>query len=119
MKTLTAKKGRISVAQLISALFISRFLLNLSYSSKLSNLTEEWTLLIPSIIAIPLSLLMAVPVYFLYKRNKSQNIIDNSRASFGVFGKYCAGIVFILFFLLVICRSISTFDYFKSNIEYI
>lgn len=65
------KKVKISVSQLFVMLFISRTIVNITYSVYVADTTQLYDHLFSSLCAFFLTLLMTVPVYLLYKKTMS------------------------------------------------
>ena len=61
------KKITISAAQLFVMLFISRTIVNITYSLYIAETSEMWDNLVSAVISFFLTLLMVIPVYLLYK----------------------------------------------------
>lgn len=109
------KKVTISVAQLFVLLFISRTIVNITYSLYIADTSQMWDNLISTVISFFLTLLMVVPVYLLYKRDKPHSILDQGYMAFKKFGAAIA-ILYALYFIWVLCYTLSLFDLFVTDL---
>ena len=109
------QKVIISVSQLFVMLFISRVIVNLTYSIYVVDINNMWEHFSSSIIAFVLTIVMTLPVYFLYKTTNNSSVLDTS---YNVFSKIGALIVIIyaIYFLWVLCYTISLFDIFVTDL---
>lgn len=109
------KKVTISAAQLFVLLFISRTIVNITYSLYIADTSQMWDNLISTVISFFLTLLMVVPVYLLYKRDKPHSILDQGYMAFKKFGAAIA-ILYALYFIWVLCYTLSLFDLFVTDL---
>jgi len=109
------KKVTISVAQLFVMLFISRTIVNITYSLYIAETSEMWDNLVSAVISFFLTLLMVVPVYLLYKRSPSHSILDQGYRAWGKLGAVIA-VIYALYFIWVLCYTLSLFDLFVTDL---
>ncbi len=109
------KKVKISVSQLFVMLFISRTIVNITYSVYVADTTQLYDHLFSSLCAFFLTLLMTVPIYLLYKKNNEHSILDCGYNSLGKAGAVIA-VVYAIYFLWVLCYTLSLFDLFVTDL---
>ncbi len=109
------KKVIISVSQLFIMLFISRTIVNLTYSIYVADISNMWEHLISCIGAFILSIVMTIPVYYLNKTSKNYSILDVSYSAFSKFGAVFA-IIYAIYFIWVLCYTLSLFDLFVTDL---
>lgn len=109
------KKVTISVAQLFVTLFISRTIVNITYSLYITETSEMWDNLISAVISFFLTLLMVIPVYLLYRRSPSHSILDQGYNAWGRLGAVIA-VIYALYYIWVLCYTLSLFDLFVTDL---
>jgi len=109
------KKTVITAPQLFNMLFISRSLVNLTYNPVIYISGENiFDYIISSLISFLLNFILILPVYFLYKLDKNSDIIEKFTFIFKKTGIIFA-FIYIIYFLLVNCYSLSSFNIFMTN----
>lgn len=109
------KKVTISAAQLFVLLFISRTIVNITYSLYIADTSQMWDNLVSTVISFFLTLLMVVPVYLLYRRDKPHSILDQGYMALKKCGAVIA-IIYALYFIWVLCYTLSLFDLFVTDL---
>lgn len=109
------KKVTISVAQLFVMLFISRYIVNITYSLYVTDISKMWDNLISAVISFFLTLLMVIPVYLLYKRSPSHSILDRGYIAWGKLGAIIA-VIYAVYYIWVLCYNLSLFDLFVTDL---
>ncbi len=110
MKTLE----RLSAGQLFMMLYISRMVVNVTYSSYSSDVGSLRYGVTASVIAMVITFFMLVPVYFMIRTNKNRNVTDNAFSVFRWLGKAVA-LIYGLYFLWILINTISFFDIMVKN----
>lgn len=110
------KKSVITVPQLFGMLFISRMIVNITYNPYMASQGDVVDHLLSAGIAYLLTFALVIPVYLLYKRRPGMNLADNAYYLLG--GKTAIAVVmlYVLYFLLVSCYTLSLFDSFVTNV---
>lgn len=111
MKTLE----RLSAGQLFMMLYISRMVVNVTYSSYSSDVSSLRYGVTASVIAMVITFLMLIPVYFMIKTNKNRSITDNAYSVFKWLGTAVA-VIYGLYFLWILINTISFFDIMVKNV---
>lgn len=106
---------RVSVCQLFIMLYISRMVVNVTYSGHTSNVHSLQYGVVASLIALVITLLMVIPVYLMFKTNNGRTVTDNSYLLFKKFGAIIA-IIYGLYFLWVLINTLSQFNIMVTNV---
>lgn len=106
---------RISVGQLFLMLYISRMVVNVTYSSYTSDTHSLHYGFIASALALIITLIMILPVYLMFKTNSGRTITDNSYLLFKRFGAIIVTI-YGLYFLWVLINTLSQFNIMVTNV---
>lgn len=108
------RKRNISVMQLFAMLFISRTVVNVTYSTYFAKNHRLWDWLIPTVVTCVLTLISLLPVYYLHKDDPKQGIIDRGYSLLGKAGIIIA-LIYAVYFLIVLCYTMSLFDLFVEE----
>lgn len=111
MKTLE----RLSAGQLFMMLYISRMVVNVTYSSYSSDVSSLRYGVTASVIAMVITFFMLIPVYFMIKTNKNRSVTDNAYSVFKWLGTTVA-VIYGLYFLWILVNTISFFDIMVKNV---
>lgn len=109
------KRLVISVSQLFCMLFISRLVVEITYSSTMVNGNNLWDHVLSCIVAFILIFLLVIPVCLLFAKDRSMDVIDNSCLFFGKAGYVISGF-YALYFLLVCVHTLALFKIFLINV---
>ena len=112
-----ASKGKISAFQFFVMLFLSRTLTTVTY---LSSYTEDIRLsdmLVQPIFRIAIGILIMLPLYFFYRRQRSKNLLEIVNDKSKVFGKILSA-VFVLYFFYFTVVTIARLDLFAGTIVF-
>lgn len=109
------KKSVITSSQLFVTLFVSRMIVNITYNTYLGVSGEMQDYILSAIASFLLTFLLIIPVYLLYKRNISLNIVDYSEKLFGGFSKIIV-VFYSLYFLAACAYNFSFYNNFVSNV---
>lgn len=110
-----AKKLVISVSQMFSLLFISRLVVEITYSGVMSEGNNLWDHVLSAGISFIVVFLLVLPIYILFSMDKSMNILDNSCFVLGKFG-YLISIIYSVYFLFICVHTLSLFKVFLVNV---
>lgn len=106
---------RVSVCQLFIMLFISRMVVNVTYSSYNSDIATLRYGMVSALFALVATLLMSIPVFLMYKTNNGRTVTDNSYFLFKKWGAIIA-VVYGLYFLWVLINTLSQFNIMVTNV---
>lgn len=106
---------RLSVLQLFTLLFISRMIINVTYSSYTSDTESLKYGAVAGLIALPLTLIMTIPVYIMLKTNDGRTVTDNAYDLFKKWGAIIA-VVYGLYFLWILISTLSQFNVMVTNV---
>lgn len=95
-------------------LFISRTIVNITYSLYIAETSEMWDNLVSAVISFFLTLLMVIPVYLLYKRSPSHSILDQGCSAWKL--GTAVAVIYALYFIWVLCYTLSLFDLFVTDL---
>lgn len=109
------KKLIISVPQMFSMLFISRLVVETTYSEIMTNGNSIWDHILSAWISFFIIFLLISPIYFLFKTDKSMDVLDNSYELIGRAGGLIAGI-YAIYFLFTCVHTLALFKVFLSNV---
>lgn len=110
-----AKRLVISVPQMFSLLFISRLVVEITYSGVMADGNSLWDHILSAGISFIVVFLLIIPVYFLFSMDKSMDIIDNSYLLLGKFG-YLVSAIYAVYFLFICVQTLSLFKIFLVNV---
>lgn len=110
-----SKNTKISVAQLFILLFLSRMIVTVTYSTYVADISKMWCMSIASLCGLILTLVMVLPVYFLYRTDNRLTVADNGYALLGRGGAVIA-IIYGFYFLWVILYTLSLFNLFVTDL---
>lgn len=105
----------ITIPQLFCMLFISRMVVNITYNPLMSQSNTMWDHVVSAAVTFLLTFLLFLPLYFLHKRRPELNIVDYAYFRMGRLACVIA-VVYLLYFLIVSCYTLSLFDLFVGNV---
>jgi len=108
------ENGKITPRQLILLIFISRIVITLTYLPASTSPPANQDIWISELIGLPIQLLLAIPIYMLYKRFPNQSIIQYSQTIFGKAGKLI-GLLFVWFFIHFTLITLGQFNMFITT----
>ncbi|HVJ48431.1 endospore germination permease [Desulfitobacterium sp.] len=108
------EEGRITYKQLILLIFLSRIIVTINYLPALNEPPLNQDVWLSELLFFPLQLLLALPVYILWKRFPNQTIIQYSQIIAGKLGKL-AGVLIIWYFLHSTAISLAQFSLFLTS----
>ena len=108
-------KRCITVGQLFCMLFISRMIVNLTYSPIISSSNSMWDHIISAIISFFITFLLVIPVYFICNKREPMNIADISCFLLGKIGLIFV-FVYAIYYIFVCIYTLSLFDDFVANV---
>lgn len=106
---------RVSVSQLFIMLFISRMVVNVTYSSYTSDTHSLRYGALSAVISLLATLIMLVPVYLMFKTSNGRTVTDNSYLLFKKWGAIIA-VIYGLYFLWVLINTLSQFNIMVTNV---
>lgn len=106
---------RVSIGQLFIMLYISRMVVNVTYSSYTSDVHSLHYGIVASLFAFLLTLIMLLPTYIMFKTNEGRTITDNGYLLFKKFGAVIS-IIYGLYFLWVLINTLSQFNVMVTNV---
>lgn len=110
-----AKKNVVTVGQIFTLLFISRISLAVIYSVTVSGITSIWSLFVPLLLSILISILLLVPVNLLYGKNRKKSVCHIAVEHFGTIG-HIIPILYALYFLCSCIYSVMALEHFLDVI---
>lgn len=109
------KKSIITSAQLFVSLFVSRMIVNITYNVYLTPNGEIQDYILSESASFLLTFIFVIPVYLLYKKDKTLNILDRSENIFGGAGKIIT-VFYVLYFIGSCIYNFSFYNNFVSNV---
>ncbi len=106
----------ITVGQLFCMLFISRMVVNVTYSPFMAASGEMLDQVISACISIVLMALIAIPIYFLHKRRPKDTLVDQACALTGRFLGALITAFYGLYFLFICGYNLSFYSAFVSSV---
>lgn len=106
---------RVSVCQLFIMLYISRMVINVTYSSYNSNTSTLRYGMLSAVFALVATLLMSVPVLLMFKTSNGRTVTDNAYLLFKRWGAIIA-VVYGLYFLWVLINTLTQFNIMVTNV---
>ncbi|MEE0930867.1 MAG: GerAB/ArcD/ProY family transporter [Acutalibacteraceae bacterium] len=106
---------RVSVCQLFIMLYISRMVVNVTYSGHASDIHSLQYGAVAALTALLITLLMVIPVYLMFRTSNGRTVTDNSYLLFKKFGAIIA-IIYGLYFLWVLINTLSQFNIMVTNV---
>lgn len=106
--------GRITYKQFIFLILTSRIIITITYLPALTSPPENQDIWISELLSYPITLLLSVPVYFLWKRFPNQSIIQYSETIIGKAGKVI-GILYVWFFIHFTAITLTQFGQFLTT----
>lgn len=106
---------RVSVCQLFIMLYISRMVINVTYSSYNSNISTLRYGILSAFIALVATLLMSIPVFLMFKTSNGRTVTDNGYLLFKKWGAVVA-VIYGLYFLWVLINTLSQFNIMVTNV---
>lgn len=106
----------ISTLGLFSMLFVTRIVINVTYSSDVLDVSNTWDYIISALLSMAVTAVMLVPIYFVNKNSHSLNFQDfvftNFKKTYGV-----VFVVFALYFLYVCSYTFCLFSNFLNDLS--
>lgn len=109
------KRFVISASQMFSMLFISRLVVEITYSGIMAPGENIWDHMVSALVSFIINFLLIIPVYFLFKLDESMDILDNSYSVLGKFGNLISA-VYAIYFLFICVHTLSLFKVFLSHV---
>ncbi len=106
---------RVSVGQLFVMLYISRMVINVTYSSYNADTSTLRYGMLSSLFALVATLLMSVPVFIMFKTSNGRTVTDNSYLLFKKWGAIVA-VLYGLYFLWVLINTLTQFNIMVTNV---
>lgn len=110
-----SEKEKISAFQFYSLLYLSRVLTTVTYIPSYTKGITETDLIISTAFRFVFGVILMLPVYFLYRRNASENILDAARRRSPVLAKLLA-VAYAFAFLYFTVSTIARLDVFAGTI---
>lgn len=108
------EEGRITYKQLIFPIVLSRIILTITYLPTLTEPPANQDAWLTELLFFPLQLLLALPIYFLWKRFPNQTLIQYSQTIAGKVGKL-VGFLYIGYFLQTLVITLAQFGFFFTS----
>ncbi len=108
------KNNNIGAGQLVLLLFVTRTFAVLTLSPDVASDISSISVLIGEFIAVPISFLLMLPVFMLFKKHPNTDITSLSIKGLGK-GGYAVSIIYMLFFFAVLVSIVSEFVFFMLN----
>lgn len=109
------KRLIISVPQMFSMLFISRLVVETTYSAIMSQGNNILDHILSAGTAFFIVFLLILPIYFLFNMDNSMDVLDNSYELLGKTGNLVSGL-YALYFLFTCVHTVALFKIFLSNV---
>lgn len=106
---------RVSVCQLFIMLFISRMVVNVTYSSHTSDINSLHYGIFSALAALAATFIMILPVYAMFTTSNGRTVTDNSYLLFKKFGAAVA-VIYGLYFLWVLINTLSQFNIMVTKV---
>ncbi|WP_195985238.1 GerAB/ArcD/ProY family transporter [Clostridium sp. D33t1_170424_F3] len=113
---MTQRKYCISAGQLFSILFVNRSVIMLTFNTLLgggSNLLDN---ILSAVLALGINFIAIIPLYFLYRRNRTENVLDLSEKLLGKPGMILFVLLYGLYFMAIDSYYLSFFQLFLNNV---
>lgn len=110
-------KGKISAFQFFVMLFLSRTLTTVTYLSSYTENIRLSDMLVQPIFRIIIGTLIMLPVYFLYKKHGSKNLLAIANDKSKILAK-CVSAVFVFYFFYFTVVTIARLDLFAGTIVF-
>lgn len=108
------EKGRITYKQLILLIALSRIILPITFLTGLKEPPANQDIWLSELLYFPLQLLLALPIYLLWKKFPDQTIIQYSQTIAGKLGKL-AGVLILWYFLQQTAVTTAQFSLFITS----
>lgn len=108
------EKGRITYKQLILLVALSRVIITITFLPAMKEPPVNQDIWLSELLYFPLQLLLALPIYLLWKRFPDQTIIQYSQTIAGKLGKL-AGVFIPWYFLHQTAIAIAQFSFFLTS----
>ncbi len=112
-----ASKGKISVFQFFIMLFLSRTLTTVTYLSSYTENIRLSDMLVQPIFRITIGILIMLPLYFLYRRQKDKNLLEVINDKSEILAKIVS-VVFVLYFFYFTVVTIARLDLFAGTVVF-
>ncbi|HVJ48428.1 endospore germination permease [Desulfitobacterium sp.] len=108
--------GKISYKQMILLVFVSRIIGWIAFLPVILASPANQDVWIDCLMAAPIHLIVALPVYLLFKKFPNQTLYEYSQAITGKIGQWVVGILYIWFFIHMAALNLSNFSEFFTTI---
>ncbi len=108
-------RERISAGQLFALLYISRMVVNVTYSRYHSDINDLKYGVFSSLTALFFTLVMLIPVHLVIRSGNGRNILDSSFTTARPFS-FAVALLYGIYFLWVLVYTVSFFDTMTSNV---
>ena len=112
-----ASKGKISAFQFFIMLFLSRTLTTVTYLSSYTENIRLSDMLVQPIFRITIGILIMLPLYFLYRRQKDKNLLEIINDKSEILAKIVS-VVFVLYFFYFTVVTIARLDLFAGTVVF-
>jgi len=106
---------RVSVCQLFVMLYISRMVVNVTYSTHTADTNNLRYGVIASIVALAATFIMILPVYAMFTTSNGRTVTDNGYLVFKKFGAVVA-VIYGLYFLWILINTLSQFNIMVTKV---
>ena len=110
------KTNKITAGQLFCMLFISRMVVNVTYSPYMAASGEMLDQVVSACLSIVFMTLIAIPIYVLHKRRPSDTLVDQACALTGRFLGALITVFYGLYFLFICGYNLSFYSAFVSSV---
>ncbi len=110
-------KGKISAFQFFVMLFLSRTLTTVTYLSSYTENIRLSDMLVQPIFRITIGILIMLPLYFLYRRQKDKNLLEIVNDKSETLAKIVS-VVFVLYFFYFTVVTIARLDLFAGTVVF-
>ncbi len=109
-----SEEGRVTHKQLILLIALNRIIITITYLPSMNEPPANQDIWLSELLFFPLQLLVALPIYLLWKRFPNQSIIEYSQTIAGKAGKLI-GFLFITYILQSIAIALAQFGLFITS----
>lgn len=109
------KRLVISAAQMFSMLFISRLVVETTYSAVMSEGSSLWDHILSSFMSFILVFILLIPLYYLFGMDESKDILDNSYELIGK-SAHIISFIYVVYFMFTCVHTLALFKIFLSNV---
>ncbi len=108
--------GNVRVRQLVVLLLVSRIFTTLTYIPQAGKSTSGLVTLLVNGAGIVAAILLALPAFVVFHKNKGQNVLDLSYTTFGRVGGSAVAGLYTLYFLACTAIAAAKFEYFVTTV---